>query len=102
MMHKALTGAFEVCNQEVYSMIADVRFSGSTCVSCITFGRKLYCANVGDSRGIVIRAAPSPQNENGFTCEAISRDHKPCDKDEAAVILAANGRIDSYRDTMGN
>lgn len=65
-------------------------------------GANFFCANVGDSRGIVIRAASTSQNENGFTCEAISRDHKPDDKDEAAVIIANNGRIDSYRDNLGN
>lgn len=31
----------------------------------------------------------------------LSRDHKPDDKDEAAVISQNNGRIDSYRDQNG-
>ena len=39
-------------------MVSDVRFSGSTCTSMITYGRKVYCANVGDSRTILIRASP--------------------------------------------
>ena len=38
-------------------MVSDVRFSGSTCVSVLTFGRKVYVANVGDSRAIVIKSA---------------------------------------------
>ena len=94
LMHKA----FEQSNKEVYSMVSDVRFSGSTCVSVLTYGRKLYVANVGDSRAILIRQA------SGNTCSvtALSRDHKPDDKDEAAVIIANNGRIDSYRDQLGN
>ena len=44
-------------------MVSDVRFSGSTCTSMITYGRKVYCANVGDSRTILIRA--SPENASG-------------------------------------
>ena len=32
----------------------------------------------------------------------MSRDHKPDDKDEAARIVANNGRIESYRDHQGN
>lgn len=32
----------------------------------------------------------------------MSRDHKPEDPEEAAVIHANNGRIDSYRDQFGN
>ena len=34
--------------------------------------------------------------------EAITRDHKPDDSDEASRILASNGRIDSYRDYHGH
>ena len=54
-----LTKAFAESNNEVYKMVSDVRFSGSTCTSIITYGRKVYCANVGDSRSILIRAAPN-------------------------------------------
>ena len=95
----ALMKAFEDANKEVYSMVSDVRFSGSTCTSIITYGKKVYCANVGDSRTILIRA-----NTNGEGClvRALSRDHKPDDPEESKVILANNGRIDSYRDQLGN
>jgi serine/threonine protein phosphatase PrpC len=31
--------------------------SGSTCVSLMTYGRKIFMANVGDSRAILIRFA---------------------------------------------
>lgn len=51
----ALMDAFTVAQQEVSNMMLDTRYSGSTCVSVMTLGRKLYMANVGDSRGIVIR-----------------------------------------------
>lgn len=30
-------------------------FSGSTCVSVMFIGPRLYCANVGDSRAILLR-----------------------------------------------
>jgi serine/threonine protein phosphatase PrpC len=89
--------AFSDTNKEVYAMVNDVRFSGSTCVSVLTYGKKVYVANVGDSRAIVIR-----QKADGILGYPISRDHKPDDPDESKVILAANGRIDSYRDQLGN
>ena len=50
-----MTKAFSDSNKEVYAMVSDVRFSGSTCVSLLTYGKKVYVANVGDSRAIVIR-----------------------------------------------
>lgn len=90
-----LTTAFSESNNEVFHNVSDVRFSGSTCTSIITYGRRVYCANVGDSRTILIRAA---QNTDGCTSRPLSRDHKPDDPDESKVILASNGRIDSYRD----
>lgn len=93
---EALTVAFEESNNEVYNMVSDVKFSGSTCVSILTYGRKLFSANVGDSRAITIRA--DPKDPKVCTCEALSRDHKPDDPEESKRILAHNGRIDSYRD----
>jgi serine/threonine protein phosphatase PrpC len=95
----SLTKAFEETNNEVYKMVSDVRFSGSTCTSIITYGRKVFCANVGDSRTILIRQ--NPQGE-GCLVRSLSRDHKPDDPEESKVILANNGRIDSYRDQLGN
>ena len=38
----------------------------------------------------------------GCTARALSRDHKPDDPEEAKVINGKNGRIDSYRDQLGN
>lgn len=75
----------------------------------MTMGRKIYVANVGDSRGITIKALPTPTDEKQQEefkrnpamqcgCHALSRDHKPDDEDEAKRIIANNGRIDSYRD----
>lgn len=46
---------FEQTNAEVNTMGTDVRFSGSTCVSLLTYGRHLYMGNVGDSRAILIK-----------------------------------------------
>ena len=97
---QALFKGFEQANNEVCNMGTDVRFSGSTCVSVMTYGKHLYIANVGDSRAIIVR------HENGdpsnYKTRALTRDHKPCDPEEAKVILKAGGRIDSYRDNAGN
>lgn len=66
----------------------------------MTYGRKVYIANVGDSRVIIARSGSLPGSE--ICAEGLSNDHKPDDKVEAAMIIANNGRIDSYRDAHGN
>ena len=48
-----------MANHEVWNSGIDVRFSGSTCVSVMTYARHLYIANVGDSRAIIARGDPS-------------------------------------------
>lgn len=113
LVFQSLKEAFDISQQEVCQMQQDTRYSGSTCVSVMTMGRKIYVANVGDSRGITIKALPTPTDEKQQEefkrnpsmqcgCHALSRDHKPDDEDEAKRIIANNGRIDSYRDQHNN
>jgi len=49
----AFNNAFQNCNEELIKGGLDVRFSGSTCISVMTIGQKLFCINIGDSRAIV-------------------------------------------------
>ena len=76
-------------------------YSGSTCVSLLLKQKDIstvYVANVGDSRTIVIR-----ENENNvWTCEQLSRDHKPTEKDEYKRIIDADGEIEAIEDDDGN
>jgi len=53
----AFNNAFLNCNDELFSGAGgvDIKFSGSTCVTVMTLGQKLFCSNVGDSRGIVVK-----------------------------------------------
>ena len=64
IIRENLTKAFAETNNEVFKMVSDVRFSGSTCTSMITYGRRVYCANVGDSRTILIRASNTPDGKS--------------------------------------
>ena len=80
-------------------MGTDVRYSGSTCVTVLTYGRHLFMANVGDSRAIVV--SEDPDHPKRCLARALTRDHKPDDPEEQKVIEASGGRVDSYRDAMG-
>ena len=97
----AFNNAFLNFNEELVTGPLDTRFSGSTCVTVLTLGQKLFCSNVGDSRGIVVKKKTSDVTGK-ITAQAISRDQKPCQADEAARIQKYGGRIDSFRDPDNN
>lgn len=59
--------------------------SGSTAATIILFGRRLFAANVGDSRVVLCRG--------GGQCVELTSDHKPNRPDEAARVRAAGGFI---------
>lgn len=70
----------------------DPSFSGTTCCTMLLNGTRIYCANAGDSRAVVV-------GKNGRV-KQLSRDHKPCDKDEGARIIERGGRIEAFKDQL--
>jgi len=87
--------------EESTESIFDVEYSGSTCVSLFLKQKnmnKIYIANVGDSRAIVIK-----ENENrNWVPYQLSRDHKPTEEDEVKRILEYDGEIERIEDDDGN
>jgi serine/threonine protein phosphatase PrpC len=84
----------------------NLRFSGSTCVTVLIVGNKVFCANVGDSRATLARRKEFP-GPNGITQHRVvglplNRDHKADQPDEHARIIGAGGRVAAYRDMQGN
>lgn len=59
--------------------------SGSTGATVVLMGRRLFAANVGDSRVVLCRG--------GGQCVELTSDHKPSRPDEAARVRAAGGFI---------
>ena len=55
----------------------DLYFSGSTCVSILIVGNKIFCANVGDSRAVLAREV-----NGNLEAIALNRDHKATEMDE--------------------
>ena len=65
----------------------DVGTSGTTACLTLRIKSKLYTANVGDSRAVLIR------KKNGkLFAVPLSRDHKPEDPEERERIITAGGR----------
>ena len=81
--------------------------SGSTCVSIFLKKEeinKIYIANVGDSRSIIIKE-PSKDKKNNkessWSYVQLSRDHTPSEKDEADRILKHGGEIQQLQNEAG-
>lgn len=56
------------------------------------FGDRLLCANVGDSRAVLARVY-----SGSLVAQALNRDHKPDEVDEASRVLSNGGRIESFK-----
>jgi serine/threonine protein phosphatase PrpC len=57
---------------------------GSTATTALILGKRLYCANVGDSRTMICR---------NFEAMLLSQDHKPSREDEAKRIKDSGGFV---------
>jgi len=66
--------------------------SGSTSVTTLLVGNKVFCANAGDSRAVMCVKGQ---------CVPLSYDHKPQNKDERDRIIKANGSV-NYGRVNGN
>ena len=58
---------------------------------------KLYISNVGDSRALIIKE----MKYKYWTCQQLSRDHKPIEKDESTRIYKCGGEIQKMEDDDG-
>jgi serine/threonine protein phosphatase PrpC len=76
-------------NQRLSVSDIDVYVSGTTGITTLVRGPKLYVANVGDSRAVLGR-----QRADGTTIALdLSSDHKPDRPDEMARIVGCGGRV---------
>ena len=79
--------AFFKAEQDLINNNFDCNFSGTTCVLVFQLGRKLICANAGDSRAILF-------DEERII--ELSNDHKANLPEEYKRIKAAGGRVMPY------
>lgn len=78
-----------LCTQLTETNI-NVAFSGTTCVFGVKVDKKLYVANIGDSRCILCRQTSTGE----LQALSLSIDQKPELPEEKQRILAAGGRVE--------
>lgn len=76
-------------------------FSGTTAVVTWLFGRELYTAWTGDSRGVIGRVLPPENGRIRFRAVELSHDQKPSRNDEKRRVRAAGGRIARWQRNVG-
>jgi len=92
-----LKQGFLKTNAQLATSNIDAKFSGSTLVSVLISDQQLWCANVGDSRAILVRCT-----NNTWTAHPLSNDHKPGNTGEFERIINSGGRVEPYQDPEGN
>ena len=84
-----LKRAFHHAERDIGKSNFDANFSGTTCVMVFQVGSKIICANVGDSRAIMIK------NDKIIP---LSIDQKPNDPEEEKRIIQHGGEVSQYEE----
>ena len=96
--YSLLINIFLKADEALYRQNFDVTFSGTTCVLVIQIGKKIICANVGDSRAILVYNNKKDSKNSIFN---LSHDFKPDLPDEKKRIYKMGGTVDQMLDMNG-
>ena len=83
---KAIANGFIYAEKFFFKNYKGIDSSGSCAIVVVIIEKRVYIANVGDSRAIL-------SSKNGSKFYALSRDHRPGDEKEYKRILDAGGKI---------
>ena len=87
-----LKRVFRHSEKDITKSNIDANFSGTTCVMVFQIGNKIICANVGDSRAIMVKG------DKGNKIIELSKDQKPDDPEEKKRIELEGGEIAQYEE----
>ena len=98
---RIITQAFVETDNQLKTVNFDAYESGCTCVLVIHIGSHIICANVGDSRAIVVYDQQGDNNLNNYNGVPLSKDFKPELPEEAKRILMSGGEVRQMEDSSG-
>ncbi|KAJ4871894.1 putative protein phosphatase 2C 35 [Raphanus sativus] len=85
---KAYKSAFLRVNEELHESEIDDSMSGTTAITVLVVGDKIYVANVGDSRAVL-----AVKDRNRVLAEDLSYDQTPFREDECERVKACGARV---------
>lgn len=89
--HDILLKAFKHAERDIGKSDIDAQFSGTTCVMVFQVGEKIICANVGDSRAIMVK-------KEGKEIIPLSIDQKPNDPAEKKRLESYGAEVSQYEE----
>ena len=104
---KIINEAFASTDNQLKNMKFDIAESGCTCCLVIHIGVHILCANIGDSRAIVVYNQSNNINDiksnnlDYLGTAPLSIDYKPDCPEEKKRILKAGGVIEKMKDEKG-
>ncbi|KAG2321453.1 hypothetical protein Bca52824_014666 [Brassica carinata] len=93
---KAYKSAFLRVNKELHDSEIDDSMSGTTAITVLVVGDKIYVANVGDSRAVL-----AVKDRNRILAEDLSYDQTPFRKDECERVKGCGARVLSVDQVEG-
>ncbi|KAK2982243.1 hypothetical protein RJ640_016373, partial [Escallonia rubra] len=93
---KAYNSAFLAVNDELHNSEIDDSMSGTTAITVLVIGDKLYVANVGDSRAVI-----GVKEGNRICSDNLSYDQTPFRKDECERVKLCGARVLSVDQVEG-
>ncbi|XP_011090842.1 probable protein phosphatase 2C 35 [Sesamum indicum] len=93
---KAYSNAFLATNDELHNSGIDDSMSGTTAITALVIGDKLYVANVGDSRAVL-----AVKEGNRVLAQDLSYDQTPFRKDECERVKLCGARVLSVDQVEG-
>lgn len=94
---KALSDSFMMTLDGLRHSGIDCFVSGTTSVVVLLYGDKMFCANAGDSRAILMKA--KSKENSALVVSEMSEDHKPDLESEKKRIVRSGGRVEAYKGT---
>ena len=100
--YSIIKNAYQKVDEEISKQKFNSNFSGTTCVIVFQIGNKLICANVGDSRAILIyNDNPKDDKLEESKIYELSKDQKPELPEEKKRIYKMGGMVDQMLDGRG-
>ena len=96
--YKIITNIFLDADVQIRKEKFDCEMSGTTCVLVIQLDENIICANVGDSRAIIVYDESSTDNLKNTKVFPLSNDAKPNNPGEKERIIKCGGEVEKMVD----